>query len=132
MLLEMDNQELIHLAETQEALNAKVAEALTVLHDYSQKDAAAAAADPSGSDERGPGSAAVATAQAKIRGGSDGAGQKYAAVATAQVSPAPRKYPPTHLNHHLNGSALPHPAVPEVSLTLQMKNQLLASSAKVL
>jgi polyadenylate-binding protein len=41
MLLEMDNQELIHLVEEEPALNSKVAEALIVLHDYSQKETAA-------------------------------------------------------------------------------------------
>jgi polyadenylate-binding protein len=37
MLLEMDNSELIHLLETPDALNAKVNEALVVLHEYSNK-----------------------------------------------------------------------------------------------
>ena len=37
MLLEMDNTELLHLLEAPEALDAKVQEALTVLHDF-QKD----------------------------------------------------------------------------------------------
>ena len=38
MLLEMDNNELLHLLDTTEALNAKVNEALIVLHEYSKKD----------------------------------------------------------------------------------------------
>jgi polyadenylate-binding protein len=35
MLLEMDNNELIHLLDAPDALNAKVNEALVVLHEYS-------------------------------------------------------------------------------------------------
>lgn len=42
MLLEMDNAELIHLVDDVEALNAKVSEALAVLHEYQQKEDAAA------------------------------------------------------------------------------------------
>jgi polyadenylate-binding protein len=34
MLLEMDNAELLHLLETPEAMNAKVNEALIVLHEF--------------------------------------------------------------------------------------------------
>lgn len=44
MLLEMDNNELLHLLDTTEALNAKVNEALVVLHEYSNKDEEAAVA----------------------------------------------------------------------------------------
>ncbi|KAG9314938.1 polyadenylate binding protein [Chiua virens] len=36
MLLEMDNAELLHLLESNEAMNAKVGEALNVLHDFSK------------------------------------------------------------------------------------------------
>jgi polyadenylate-binding protein len=38
MLLEMDNNELLHLLDTPEAMNGKVHEALTVLQEYSGKD----------------------------------------------------------------------------------------------
>lgn len=38
MLLEMDNSELLHLLESNEAMNAKVNEALTVLHDFTKED----------------------------------------------------------------------------------------------
>lgn len=37
MLLEMDNAELLHLLDAQDALDAKVSEALNVLHEF-QKD----------------------------------------------------------------------------------------------
>jgi len=35
MLLEMDNNELLHLLDTPDALDLKVNEALVVLHEYS-------------------------------------------------------------------------------------------------
>lgn len=38
MLLEMDNAELLHLLENNDAMNSKVNEALSVLHDYTVKD----------------------------------------------------------------------------------------------
>lgn len=44
MLLEMDNSELLHLLEAPDAMNAKVNEALIVLHDFAKDDEAAAAA----------------------------------------------------------------------------------------
>ena len=36
MLLEMDNAELLQLVDSDEALDAKVAEALNVLHDFTK------------------------------------------------------------------------------------------------
>jgi len=42
MLLEMDNAELLGLLDSPEGLGAKVQEALSVLHEFSQKEAAAA------------------------------------------------------------------------------------------
>jgi len=42
MLLEMDNAELLHLLESNEAMNGKVNEALTVLHDFAKDDDAPA------------------------------------------------------------------------------------------
>lgn len=36
MLLEMDNMELLHLLETPDAMDAKVNEALSVLHEYAK------------------------------------------------------------------------------------------------
>jgi polyadenylate-binding protein len=41
MLLEMDNNELLHLLDTPDAMNAKVNEALLVLHDFSKEDGSA-------------------------------------------------------------------------------------------
>ncbi len=38
MLLEMDNNELLHLLENSDAMNNKVNEALSVLHDYTVKE----------------------------------------------------------------------------------------------
>jgi len=38
MLLEMDNNELLHLINDQEAMDAKVNEALAVLHEYAGKE----------------------------------------------------------------------------------------------
>lgn len=42
MLLEMDNAELLHLLESNEAMNSKVNEALNVLHDFAKDDDVAA------------------------------------------------------------------------------------------
>ncbi|KAH7913713.1 hypothetical protein BJ138DRAFT_1058406 [Hygrophoropsis aurantiaca] len=42
MLLEMDNNELLHLLESPDAMNAKVNEALIVLHDFSKDEGVAA------------------------------------------------------------------------------------------
>ena len=42
MLLEMDNAELLGLLDSPEGLGAKVQEALSVLHEFAQKEAAAA------------------------------------------------------------------------------------------
>ncbi len=36
MLLDMDNMELLHLLETPDAMDAKVNEALSVLHEYAK------------------------------------------------------------------------------------------------
>jgi polyadenylate-binding protein len=44
MLLEMDNNELLHLLDNIDALNSMVNEALVVLHEFSNKDEEAAAA----------------------------------------------------------------------------------------
>ena len=38
MLLEMDNSELLHLLESNESMNSKVSEALTVLHDFAKEE----------------------------------------------------------------------------------------------
>lgn len=38
MLLEMDNNELLHLLDAPDAMNAKVNEALIVLHEFSGKE----------------------------------------------------------------------------------------------
>ena len=40
MLLEMDNSELLGLLDSPDGLGAKVQEALAVLHDFAQKEAA--------------------------------------------------------------------------------------------
>jgi len=40
MLLEMDNGELLHLLDTPEAMEAKVNEALIVLHDFTKEPSA--------------------------------------------------------------------------------------------
>ena len=40
MLLEIDNAEVLHLIENQEALNAKVSEAIAVLNEYGNQNAA--------------------------------------------------------------------------------------------
>lgn len=42
MLLEMDNEDLIKLLKTPDAMAAKVNEALAVLHEFAAKDEAAA------------------------------------------------------------------------------------------
>ena len=39
MLLEMDNAELLHLLENQDAMNQKLMEAIAVLNDFSNKEA---------------------------------------------------------------------------------------------
>lgn len=46
MLLEMDKDDLLRLLESQDALNAKVNEALTVLNEFSKQDSQVAAAGP--------------------------------------------------------------------------------------
>jgi len=46
MLLEMDNSELLGLLDSPEGLGAKVQEALSVLHEFSQKEAAAKQEQP--------------------------------------------------------------------------------------
>lgn len=38
MLLEMDNSELLHLLENQDAMNQKLQEAIAVLNDFSSKE----------------------------------------------------------------------------------------------
>lgn len=44
MLLEMDNSELLHLLENQDAMNQKLQEAIAVLNDFSSKEGDAPAA----------------------------------------------------------------------------------------